>query len=342
MGKAPEGLAILAAANHNFLYGPFPTELLQGFEPSERHRVFVEACRSKEVRDGLVQIPIPENRNIKGTFGLQAHLNSLRALRPVGESRKVDQPIDKPFSTSDFNFQKTHPLETFYNGSLGGELSGTQFSLLYNLIPFAVGHSIFVPEIGAGHNQYIGEMKRLTMAWEFLSKIADPTVWAGYNSLGAYASMPQYHWQIVNETTNWQPAIATHLDKAPICTSTLTSWPLEQTTAFRGSRSLVLSGAFELIDRINTLAKSSPNQFAYNIWMRVRQDGQDGDIVVLPRRHQSTQTEILNGPEGKHTTGMAFFETGGNVIIPSEDTYKATTEADLTTHFSNLSLPQNI
>ena len=344
-GEAPsDGLAVLAAANHHFLHGPFLAEMLQGFEPSDRHKVFVAACRAAEVRDELTQISMPNHKTVEGDLGLQAHFSPLRAKKPCGEAKRDDLPIDDPFSTKKFTFQKTGELETFYKGVLGGELAGTPFFLFYNLIPFAVGHGVFVPEVfpkeGVGFNQYLGEMRRLTMAWEFLAMVADPTVWAGYNSLGAYASMPQYHWQIVCETTDWRPAIASQVDTAPRGASQLASWPLKQTRIFRGGKEQVLADAFKLINQLNDLAKARDNEYAYNIWMRISQDGQEGDIVVLPRRHQSTQVDLLNGHYGQFTTGMAFFETGGNVIIPTESAYDKVTEADILVHFTNLSIPE--
>ena len=119
--------------------------------------------------------------------------NPMRALRPARASSRPVSNIRQPFDNSGFNFNRPFlQPEILWQGSW----QGTGMRVLYNKFPFAPYHLIIVPDPDLELGQYLSEYYHAIM-WELVSQQQDtlPGLGAGYNSLGACASVNQLHFQ---------------------------------------------------------------------------------------------------------------------------------------------------
>ena len=119
--------------------------------------------------------------------------NPMRALRPVRESNAVIESIEQPFDENRFNFNKPFlRAEILWQG----HWHDTQLRVLYNKFPFAPCHLIIVPDPGMQIPQYLTADYH-SMMWGLVEQqqLVLPGFGAGYNSLGACASVNQLHFQ---------------------------------------------------------------------------------------------------------------------------------------------------
>jgi ATP adenylyltransferase/5',5'''-P-1,P-4-tetraphosphate phosphorylase II len=119
--------------------------------------------------------------------------NPMRALRPVRVSSEVIDSIRQPFDENRFNFNKPFlQPEILWQG----RWNQTQLRVLYNKFPFAPCHLIIVPDPDMQMPQYLTADYHHTM-WNLIEQqqFTLPGFGAGYNSLGACASVNQLHFQ---------------------------------------------------------------------------------------------------------------------------------------------------
>ena len=127
------------------------------------------------------------------TGGWELVYNPMRALRPVRVSNEMIDSIKQPFDESRFNFNKPF-LQA--EGLWQGRWHDAQLRVFYNKFPFAPCHLIIAPDPDMQMPQYLttdyhGMMWRLV---EQQQKVLQG-FGAGYNSLGACASVNQLHFQ---------------------------------------------------------------------------------------------------------------------------------------------------
>lgn len=119
--------------------------------------------------------------------------NPMRALRPVRVSNEIFDSIKQTFDENRFNFNKPFlQPEILWQG----RWHGTQLRALYNKFPFSPYHLIIVPDPDMQMPQYLtadyhGMMWDLVEQQQFML----PGFGAGYNSLGACASVNHLHFQ---------------------------------------------------------------------------------------------------------------------------------------------------
>jgi len=119
--------------------------------------------------------------------------NPLRALRPARTSQQRIDTIQQAFNPKGFNFNKP-----FLKPEILWEGTHKQRNLrvLYNKFPFAPWHLLIVPEAEQQHPQFLNESIHhymMDLAIDYAEIFAGFGI--GFNSLGAYASINQLHFQ---------------------------------------------------------------------------------------------------------------------------------------------------
>ncbi len=119
--------------------------------------------------------------------------NPMRALRPVRVSNETIDSVKLPFDGNSFNFNKPFlQPEILWQG----HWHHTRLRVLYNKFPFAPCHLIIVPDPEMNMPQYLTADYH-SMMWDLVERQHRvlPGFGAGYNSLGACASVNQLHFQ---------------------------------------------------------------------------------------------------------------------------------------------------
>jgi hypothetical protein len=119
--------------------------------------------------------------------------NPMRALRPARSSGERIKTLNRPFNPDAFHFNKPFlEPEIFWQGAI----NGVELRVFYNKFPFAPYHLLIVPDFKQCLNQLITK-KYHYFIWDFVMQYQQGLTGLGvaYNSLGAYASINQLHFQ---------------------------------------------------------------------------------------------------------------------------------------------------
>jgi len=342
--KKDEGLAVMSATHKNIYFGAFPLSTFDNITPG-RNAELIEACKKIADINGIVALPVPEIRKAVKSDGVSAYelyYSFLRGLRPTGVAKRKEVAIDTAYRetfpeadpnaskdskeaiTQESPYYKADPLEHFQEGAL----NGISYELFYHLYPYAPFHFMVIPQKTMRHNQCI-DKDWLKFAWDFLNAANDPNLRLAFNSLGAFASQNHLHFQGFYVTEDWTPPIEQAIDPGTADCASL-KWPIPHCLVFKGNDESVVKKAWEYIEFIMEEAKKHPNEIAFNLYIK------PGSITVIPRRHQATIVDHLNG-KGDFSTGPAWIETLGTWIVPKEEHLK-TTENDILDFYKILSL----
>lgn len=120
-------------------------------------------------------------------------INPLRSLRPARVSSEVFREIQQPFDPGKFHFNKPFLRpEILWEGAW----AGMNLRVLYNKFPFAPWHLLVVPEPEQTLPQFL-TLAHHTCMMELVASQAQalPGLGMAFNSLGAYASINQLHFQ---------------------------------------------------------------------------------------------------------------------------------------------------
>ena len=123
----------------------------------------------------------------------ELNYNPLRALRPARASAEKVDSIERDFDAGGFNFNRAFLRpEILWQG----QWRNVALRVLYNKFPFAPWHLLIVPEPHKQLPQYLDEARHAFM-WGLVEQMqpALPGFAAGYNSIGACASVNQLHFQ---------------------------------------------------------------------------------------------------------------------------------------------------
>ncbi len=120
-------------------------------------------------------------------------INPLRSLRPARVSRDVFESIQRPFAPDKFHFNKPFlKPEILWDGYW----RDGQLRVLYNKFPFAPWHLLVVPEPEQTLPQFLTRSHHERMAQLVTEQAGHlPGLGMAFNSLGAYASINQLHFQ---------------------------------------------------------------------------------------------------------------------------------------------------
>ena len=119
--------------------------------------------------------------------------NPMRALRPARSSGEIIKTLQRPFNPDAFHFNKPFlEPEIFWQGMI----NEVELRVFYNKFPFAAYHLLIVPDFKQCLPQFVTE-KYHCFIWDFVAQYQQGLTGLGvaYNSLGAYASINQLHFQ---------------------------------------------------------------------------------------------------------------------------------------------------
>lgn len=125
--------------------------------------------------------------------GWELVTNPLRSLRPARVSSDVFREIRLPFDPGKFHFNKPFLRpEILWEGVT----AGMNLRVMYNKFPFAPWHLLVVPEPEQTLPQFLTQTHHTRMM-ELVANTAEslPGLGMAFNSLGAYASINQLHFQ---------------------------------------------------------------------------------------------------------------------------------------------------
>lgn len=118
--------------------------------------------------------------------------NPLRAMRPARSSETIIDHIHQPFNADAFHFNKPFlKPEILWEGLWNKK----QYRVLYNKFPFAPWHLLIVPEANKQQPQYLTQKAHQHIFKLSIESTHLPGLAVAFNSLGAYASINQLHFQ---------------------------------------------------------------------------------------------------------------------------------------------------
>lgn len=124
--------------------------------------------------------------------------NPFRSLRPLRASGEKIKDIKKDFDDEAFNFNKPFlkPEILWQEKWESSDNHSFEISVLYNKFPFISYHSLIVPDPQLQHAQYLTQEYH-EMIWGLVRETGErlPGFGAGYNSIGACASVNHLHFQ---------------------------------------------------------------------------------------------------------------------------------------------------
>ena len=233
--------------------------------------------------------------------------NPMRALRPARSSSEVIDTLERPFNPDAFHFNKPFlEPEIFWQG----DFNGVELRIFYNKFPFAPNHLLIVPEYKQCLPQFLTE-KYHQLMWSFVDHHTEGLDGLGvaYNSLGAYASINQLHFQgfiqdasLPIEDTRW-----THNGGA-------ITYPVK---CFRTNS---MKDAWA---NIQLLHKSKQ---AYNLLYRA------GSCFVIERKFQGQE------PSLEWVQGIAWCEVCGVQTVGNREVFESLNQENIDTILSSVSL----
>ncbi len=224
--------------------------------------------------------------------------NELRTLKPKGAAKQEIKSVYKKFNKKGFNFNKPSLRnERFWKG----QLNGLDVSLFYNKFPFVPYHTLLVPEQNKNHPQFL--KRRFHYHTADLMKNTKGFA-TGYNSIGAYASVNNLHFQMFVET---EPLAVT--DKKWKHNGGAQNYPAK-CFVFESSNS-----SWEFVKMLH--AKNIPYNILYT----------NEKIYIFPMNFQKKHRKTI------FPLGFAWIELSGSFINVSKEDYNNITEKQILREF---------
>lgn len=230
---------------------------------------------------------LPFTKKAIGTWIAQC--SPLRGFRPKRAASGVpDGVIHKEFNEQEFHFNKPYMnAECFLQCKHHGE----PVHFFYNKFPFHEYHALVVPAPEEKHEQYLteGHLRQCWSIAETLKKRHNMRL--GYNSIGAYASVNQLHYQAVPGSLPVEDARWRH------------NGGHEQYPALCD----VFTEAGETWDWV---AEKNHSSVAYNLLLS------GAKAYCFARRHQAAYKH------SRWTSGFAWYELSGSFIVFNMEDYQ--------------------
>lgn len=257
---------------------------------------------------GLDAIAVTRYRSV-GPYVVQ--FNELRSFRPKGVGAApvtfVDMPVD--FTKVKFHFD-IERVQIERVGEKEFELEGRKASLFYNKFPFANVHAVLVLDKTKLYRQVLQKDKHEWACAVARLLGAQASIGLGYNSFGAFASVPQLHWQ----TFMYPPELPLMNPTRQFNSGTDTAYPLPVA---------VFKSAAESWDWI---AQCHRENTAYNL-LYVR-----NTIYCIARRLQGSYVHA------DWTSGFAWFECAGAIIVSAPGDFESMTEAAIVAEYKKMAV----
>lgn len=139
----------------------------------------------------------------KKLIGLwDAQYNQLRTFKPRRNAIEKISSVYKKFDKNSFNFNKPFLVKERFKKC---RCNGLDVSLFYNKFPFVPYHTLLVPEQEKNYPQFLKRRFHF-YAYDLIKSTEGFAI--GYNSIGAYASVNHFHFQLFIEK-----------EKMPVCNS---------------------------------------------------------------------------------------------------------------------------
>lgn len=235
--------------------------------------------------------------------------NAFRALRPKRLARASFPGIRLPFRDDGFNFNRPDLVAESFRQKTEDGRPGV--SVFFNKFPFADLHTLIVPNRLQGRPQYLEESD-VEWAWDETKETPIPGFGMGYNSIGAFASVNHLHFQTF-VAPEGLPVMApqwTHNGGAEI-------YPI------RCNRFDSPVTAWRWIDARHR--RGAPYNLVFDT----------SGIYAIGRRHQSSCTRSA------WTTGFAWFELAGSIIVNSAADLEALGQDDIEEELGRLGDPDD-
>jgi hypothetical protein len=236
----------------------------------------------------------------------RVQFNHLRSFRPQRSAARPVASIHMPFNEQAFYYElDLCERESFWSGALEGKRA----YLLYNKYPFARLHALLVPEPTKRHPQFLSR-EHHHWAWNATQSLAQklPGFGMGYNSLGTFASVNHLHFQtfidprgmpVTWEIWNHNGGSEPYPADCAVFDTPEASWSWIQQIC-------------------------AQDLFSYNLLYS------PGRVYGFKRKRQGTYKH------SRWTSGFAWYEMSGNLILYSRKDYAAITFERIEKEFRRL------
>lgn len=302
-------LGALVLATMNVVHDP---ELREQLEPDVRRvfetliqpQRFLELVPRSSDEDLIVFLRIAAGHlaNLPGTQyenmnRFTKQFNKARAYRPRRSAGMTFTQLAMPFYKTQFNFNwPSVSSELFWSTPDG---SSPMLAYFYNKFPFANMHTLVVPDKTLEQPQYLTEVAHRS-AWNAIKNSRIDGLGLGYNSIGAYASVNQLHFQMFIEP-----------DGLPVMSSV---W---RHNGGADEYPLPCVAAEDDGDVWKWIQGQHARNQPYNL------------IYTREKTYCFSRKAQLTYQHASWTSGFAWFEVAGHVITSSLSDYERITDMDI-------------
>ncbi|GLU10680.1 hypothetical protein SLE2022_274660 [Rubroshorea leprosula] len=280
-----------------------------------------------------------ETKIIEGKYEFIAQLNEGRHLKKRPTEFRVDQVL-QPFDDTKFNFTKVGQEEVLFRFELRNDSNSHFYPdaavvaeschspniIAINVSPIEYGHVLLIPRVLDCLPQSI-DHESFLLATYMAKEAADPYFRVGYNSLGAFATINNLHFQA------YHLAIPFPIEKAPsqriftetglqhrgIIVSQLLNYPV---------RGLVFEGGNSMQELSNAVSSACICLQNNNVPFNVLISGRGKRIFLLPQCYAEKQALGEVSQELRDTqVNPAVWEIGGHIVLKRRKDYEDASEA---------------
>lgn len=298
--------------------------------------------------EGMFRYDVTEcaTKMIPGKFGFIAQLNEGRASKKRPTEFRVDL-VKQAFDTSKFNFTKAAQKEALFQFDTSADAGTTYLRtakvlddspnlVVINVSPIEYGHVLLVPKVLDYLPQQMQPHLLLT-AIEMVAESANPFFRAGYNSLGAYATINHLHFQgyYLMAPFPIERAMSVRLGKrrkSTVTVSRLTDYPV---------KALVFESAYNLEDLANVCGEACVKLQDANIAFNLLIVDSGARVFLIPQCYAEKQARGLVAEKYLDTqVNPACFEICGHMVLKRQEDYDNFTESFTCDLLSQVSLTE--
>lgn len=310
----------------------------------------LQAQWDKLSSEGLFRYDVTEcsTKMIPGKYGFVAQLNEGRATKKRPTEFRVDL-VKQDFDPSKFNFSKAAQKESLFQFDTSASAdAGTTYLrtakvlddspnlVVINVSPIEYGHVLLVPRVLDLLPQQI-QPELLLNAIEMVAESANPFFRAGYNSLGAYATINHLHFQAYYLMAPFPIERATTARvgkrrRSAVTVSRLTDYPV---------RAFVFETSSSLEDLAYVCGEACVKLQDANIAFNLLIVDSGARVFLIPQCYAEKQAKGVV-PEKYLDTQVnpACFEICGHMVLKRQEDYDNFTESFTCDLLSQVSLTE--
>lgn len=283
--------------------------------------------------EGMFRYDVTEcsTKMIPGRFGFIAQLNEGRASKKRPTEFRVDL-VKQEFDNSKFNFTKAAQKEALFQLDTASDtrtylrdakvLDDSPHLVVINVSPIEYGHVLLVPRVLDFLPQQI-QPHLLQVALEMVAESANPFFRAGYNSLGAYATINHLHFQAYYLMAPFpiERVPSERLGrkrKTSVSVSKLTDYPV---------RALVFESATNAADLASVCGEACMKLQECNIPFNLLIVDGGARVFLIPQCYAEKQARDLVEAKYLDTqVNPACFEICGHMVLKRQEDFDDMTE----------------